>query len=305
MAANLVSWRTAWHTALYSDSGFFRTSRPADHFRTSAHIETFAAAIAELARRIGAATIVDLGAGGGELLLALHGILPDVELVGVEVAGRPAGLPDGIGWRHDLPDRVDGLLIANEWLDNLPCVVVEVGDDAVVRELLVDAATGQEVVGQALDSPWQREWWPLAEAGARAELGGPRDEAWADAVARVNGTAVAIDYGHLRGDRPTFGSLRSYAHGREVDVQPDGSRDVTADVAVDAVAAAVGGRLVRQRDALADLGITGTRPPIALAHTDPAAYVRALSQATEAAELTERGGLGDFWWIVTETGEKS
>lgn len=39
-------------------------------------------------------------------------------------------------------------------------------------------------------------------------------------------------------------------------------------------------------------------PPLALASTDPAAYVRALSGAGEAAELTARGGLGDFGWLL-------
>jgi SAM-dependent MidA family methyltransferase len=300
VAAHLVSWRTAWDTALYGDDGFFRTSRPADHFRTSAHVGTFARAVAELARRAGAATVVDLGAGGGELLVALRPLLPDVELVGVELATRPDRLPDDISWTSELPDRVAGLVIANEWLDNLPCAVVERDPDGVDREVLVDPATGVEALGDVHDSSWLRRWWTLTEPGERAEDGAPRDEAWADVVARVDGVAVAIDYGHVGADRPPFGTLRSYADGREVDVRPDGSRDVTAHVAVDAVAAAVGGRLVRQRDALAELGVDGGRPPIELAHDDPAAYVRALSRAGESAELTSRGGLGDFWWIVTD-----
>lgn len=300
MTAHTVPWRTAWEAALYGPDGFFRTSRPGDHFRTSAHIGTFAAAIAELARRARASTVVDLGCGGGELLIALRQLLTDVELIGVEVAERPAALPDDIRWQADLPERIDGLLIANEWLDNLPCHVVELDDAGTVREVLVDPATGAERLGERHDSPWLRQWWPLIEAGDRAEVGDVRDMAWADAVSRVDGTAIAIDYGHRRDDRPPFGSLRSYAAGREVDVLPDGSRDVTADVAVDAVAAAVGGRLVRQRDALADLGVGGTRPPIQLAHDDPAEYVRALSRAGEAAELVT-SGLGDFWWIVTDT----
>jgi SAM-dependent MidA family methyltransferase len=302
MAAHLVPWQTAWDAALYAEGGFFRTSRPADHFRTSAHVATFAVAVAELARQAAATTVVDLGAGGGELLTALHGLLPsDVELIGVEVAARPASLPADVAWTSELPEHVSGLVIANEWLDNLPCPVVERDDHGTVREVLVDPLTGAEALGDAHDSPWLRRWWPLAGAGERAEDGGARDAAWADVVARVDGLAVAIDYGHVLADRPPFGSLRSYADGREVDVRPDGSRDVTADVAVDAVAAAVGGRLVRQRDALAELGVDAGRPPIDLAHDDPAAYVRALSRAGEAAELTSRGGLGDFWWIVTDT----
>ncbi|MET0822564.1 MAG: SAM-dependent methyltransferase [Aeromicrobium sp.] len=300
MAAHLVSWQAAWDAALYADGGFFRTVRPADHFRTSAHLWTFARAVAELARRTDAATVVDLGAGGGELLAALRPLLPDVGLVGVEVASRPDGLPDDVAWTSGLPDRVDGLLIANEWLDNIPCPVVERDAEGSDRVVLVDPSTGEEALGEVHDSAWMRRWWTLTAPGERAEDGSARDAAWADAVARVDGVAVAIDYGHVLPDRPPFGTLRSYAGGREVEVRPDGSRDVTAHVAVDAVAAAVDGRLVRQRDALAELGVDGRRPPLDQARTDPAGYVRALSGAGEAAELTSRGGLGDFWWIVTD-----
>lgn len=296
-----LPWRRAWHEALYAEDGFFRRSRPADHFRTSAHVATFATAVAELARRTGAATVVDLGAGGGELLTGLRAELPDVRLVGVEVADRPADVPADVVWQRELPERIDGLLIANEWLDNVPCDVVELDDHDVPRELLVDPATGEETLGSPHGSAWLREWWPLSEPGQRAEVGSARDVVWADAVSRVHGTAVAIDYGHLRDDRPPFGSLRSYVGGREVDVRPDGSRDVTAHVAVDSVARAAGGTLLRQRDALLRLGVDGARPPLDLAHRDPGAYVRALARAGEAGELLARGGLGDFWWIVTDT----
>ena len=82
---------------------------------------------------------------------------------------------------------------------------------------------------------------------------------------------------------------------------PDGSRDVTAHVAVDAVAARTGATLVRQRDALAELGVDGTRPPLDLATADPPAYVAALARASESAELRARGGWGDFWWLTTDT----
>jgi SAM-dependent MidA family methyltransferase len=134
-------------------------------------------------------------------------------------------------------------------------------------------------------------------------VGTTRDEAWADVVRRlVRGVAVAIDYGHTRDSRPALGSLRSYRDGHEVDVLPDGSRDVTAHLAVDAVAARVGGVVRRQRDVLRELGVTGTRPPLGLATSEPAAYVAALSQASEAAELTAVGGLGDFWWVQTVRG---
>jgi SAM-dependent MidA family methyltransferase len=87
-----------------------------------------------------------------------------------------------------------------------------------------------------------------------------------------------------------------------VEVLPDGSRDLTAHVAVDAVADRVGGRLRSQRDALRELGVSGARPALALATSDPATYVRELARATEAAELTATGGLGEFYWVVSSTG---
>jgi len=204
--------------------------------------------------------------------------------------------------------------VANEWLDNIPCHVVEVDGSGTPRIVHVDPATGRETLGAPLTdravpagvAAWCEQWWPLAgrEPGARAEVGTTRDGAWADVVRRVTrGVSVAVDYGHTAQTRPPSGTLRSYRDGQEVDVLPDGSRDVTAHVAVDAVAARVAGAVVRQREALRSLGVDGTRPELALATSDPQGYVRALSRATEAAELTEETGLGGFSWVVSTQGD--
>ncbi|MGN6577577.1 MAG: SAM-dependent methyltransferase, partial [Nocardioides sp.] len=160
----------------------------------------------------------------------------------------------------------------------------------------VEPGTGEESLGQPLThatvapglAPWCDTWWPLDpdEPGTRAEVGSTRDGAWADVVGRVTrGLALAVDYGHSRESRPPFGSLRSYRDGAEVDLLPDGSRDVTAHIAVDAVAARVEGAVLTQREALRRLGVSGARPDLDSASTDPAGYVAALSAATEAAEL--------------------
>jgi SAM-dependent MidA family methyltransferase len=301
-----VPWRDAWNDALYGPDGFFRHSRPTDHFRTSVtSSDVFAEAIARLARGAGLDAVVDLGAGGGELLARLHGIDPGLRLTGVELASRPE-LPGDIGWTDELPSTIDGLLIAHEWLDNIPCEVVELDDRGMLRLVEVEPDTGAEHLGDPVDSTWLDQWWPQivsgdAEPGSRAEIGAPRDDAWADAVGRVHGIALAVDYGHTADGRPPFGSLASFANGQEVDVLPDGSRDVTAHVAVDAVSARVGATLERQRDALGRLGVDGTRPSLDLATSDPAAYVHALARASESAELRARGGWGDFWWLTTDT----
>ncbi|MGW0967921.1 SAM-dependent methyltransferase [Streptomyces sp. NPDC002516] len=143
---------------------------------------------------------------------------------------------------------------------------------------------------------------PAPAQGARAEIGLPRDLAWASAVSALDrGLAVAVDYAHFAAGRPPFGTLTGFREGRETAPVPDGSCDITAHVALDACALP-GGRVVTQRAALRALGVSGARPPLALASTDPAAYVRALAGAGQAAELTAPGGLGDFGWLLQPVG---
>ncbi|CAM5258076.1 hypothetical protein SALBM217S_09970 [Streptomyces griseoloalbus] len=75
-------------------------------------------------------------------------------------------------------------------------------------------------------------------AGARRS-GSARDHAWTAAVATLErGAAVAVDYAHGAGARPPFGTLTAFREGRETEPVPDGSRDLTAHVALDACAAA-------------------------------------------------------------------
>lgn len=307
-----LTWREAMQQALYGPDGFFRRERPADHFRTSVHAsDQFAAALAHLAVVTDAEIVIDIGAGRGELLTALARRLPSLDLVGIELAPRPTELAGTVDWTDEMPDGVArALVVANEWLDNVPVDVAEVDSDGLARLVLVDPATGEEALGEPVtgeDARWLAEWWPIAgtETGRRAEIGHPRDAAWAAAVARVgSGLMIAADYCHQRDDRPPYGTLSAYRDGRAVPAIPDGSRDVTAHVALDACAAA--GRsagaaatlLTSQRQALRRLGVDAGLPPHDLAVTDPMAYVAALSRASEAAELLDSAGFGAFGWLV-------
>ncbi|MFD3517841.1 SAM-dependent methyltransferase [Streptomyces sp. NPDC058657] len=314
-------WREATEEALYGAGGFYlRPQGPAGHFRTSVHASPlFAGAVARLLHETyvslgepaGGIDLVDIGAGHGELLTGVLAALPagsggfEVRAYAVERAARPPGLDPRIEWLSCPPERVTGLVFANEWLDNVPVDVAEADEAGTVRYVEVGPdgteRLGAEVAGP--DARWLERWWPVAgRPGHRAEIGLPRDEAWADAVATLlAGRAVAVDYAHVRDARPAFGTLTGFASGREVRPVPDGSCDVTSHVALDACAARHPGAsvLTTQREELRRLGVTGVRPPLSLASTDPAGYVRALAAAGEAAELVGRGGLGDFGWLTT------
>lgn len=305
-----VSWREATERALYGENGFYRRNLGARHFRTSVEASpSFAAAIRALAPAV--ESIVDVGAGSGRLLADLRVLDPRPRLTAVEIGPRPDGLDPAIEWRHTLPESISGLVVANEWLDNVPVDVVEQTTRGP-RYVLVDSRTGAERLGDppgAEDDAWLRRWWPLAEVGARAEVGRPRDEAWAGVIRRLTGgVAVAVDYAHRLGNRPAIGTLAGYRDGRVVAPVPDGSCDITAHVALDACAAA--GRaagaadsvLTTQRDALRALGIRGERPPVELARTDPRGYVAALRRAGEEGELLDADGLGGFGWLVQSVG---
>src|SRR4051795_3264543 len=101
-------WREAMADALYGPTGFYRSSgAPARHFRTSGHASPlWIDAIAELARRVDAElgepvgfTVVDMGAGGGELIGALATTAPERwSLVGVDIAPRPVGVAERVQW---------------------------------------------------------------------------------------------------------------------------------------------------------------------------------------------------------------
>ncbi|MET8201205.1 SAM-dependent methyltransferase [Micromonospora taraxaci] len=366
-----LAWRDAMSRALYGPDGFFVAGTgPADHFRTSVHASpAFASALLRLIVEVDTALghpyrldVVDVGAGRGELLRALVGLAARpslrerVHFTAVEYAPRPDNLPVEINWTDEIPCEINGVLLATEWLDNVPLDVAVHTEDGW-RYVLVDPTSGTESIGGPVspaDLDWLTNWWPhptsppraargltspdatsTSESGFgaarpaqgssltarsrpgcpetphrnRAEIGRTRDEAWATAVGRIDrGLAVAVDYGHLRESRPVDGTLTGYRGGRQVPPVPDGSADVTAHVAMDSVASAgaevarCAYSLVSQSEALRTLGADGGRPPLSLAGSDPAGYVRALAAASAVAELTDPAGLGGHWWLRQPVG---
>jgi SAM-dependent MidA family methyltransferase len=315
-----LTWRAAMQHALYGEDGFYLRERPSGHFRTSVSASAaFAEAVLTLLSRIDAELgspdrldLVDIGAGEGALVTRVleaadPGLRARLRITAVDLSPRPDGLPEHIAWRSRIPSGIEGLAIANEWLDNVPLDVAEQTADGP-RLVLVDTATGEERLGDRVsdaDCAWLERWWPLCRIGSRAEIGCPRDAAWAAVLARLRrGRAVAIDYAHPVDNRPFHGTLTGYRDGAVVAPIPDGTCDITAHVALDACseagrrAGAISTGLSTQRDVLRSLGVTGTRPSIDLARVDPRAYLRALARASEEGELIDPHGLGGFGWLT-------
>lgn len=317
-----LTWRAAMEQALYGENGFYLRECPSGHFRTSVGASpVFAEAVLRELIAVDdalgnppAVDLVDIGAGEGELAAGVLSAAPPelrsrLRVTGVDLASRPARLPGEIGWAAAVPDGICGLVVANEWLDNVPVDVAEQTADGP-RLILVDPATGAERLGdrpQETDLAWLSCWWPMRAVGERAEIGRPRDEAWTTVIVRLaRGRAIAIDYAHPVDDRPPYGTLTGYRDGAAVAPVPDGSCDITAHVALDACAAA-GERagaattaLTTQRQALRALGVTGTRPPVDLARTDPRGYLQTLARSSQEAELIAPEGLGGFGWLTQD-----
>lgn len=223
-----------------------------------------------LARTGQRVTVTDVGAADGTLLRQLIDLWPDdlravTDWRAVDVRERPIGLDPRVTWlQGDIIDvaaaqrSVPGMVVAHELLDDIPCDIVEPDDEGTLHLVLVDAATGVESMGPALDdaegcarwgidgtelADWCATWWPREEPAARIEVGRARDIAWRSIRSLVtDGLAIAVDYGHVLVDRSAGrwdgGTLAGYVDGRPTSPVPDGSRNLTAHVALDACAAA-------------------------------------------------------------------
>jgi SAM-dependent MidA family methyltransferase len=282
-----MRFRAAMQEALYGPEGFFTRALPASHFLTSAQSPLFARALSRLIGSLDEQLghpdpldVVDVGAGGGELLANLKPLLP----------GRARLHPVEFG--DSIPSGIVGLLLATEWLDNVPLDLASEG------RYLHD---GEPV--DADDDAWIERWWPSPKG--IVEIGRTRDEAWAQAVGHLKrGIALTVDYGHFLGTRPGAPTLAGFRDGREVEPLLDGTTDLTCHVSIDSAATATGlpWHVMTQREALHWLGVSGTRPPLELAHRDPLEYMRALAEASEAATLTDPNGFGRHWWLLHPLG---
>jgi len=275
--------------------------------------------------------VVDAGAGSGSLLRPLIAELGhdrcDFHAVEASPAAREA-LGEVVGPDHvhtgldGLPERFDGVVIANELLDNLPvALAVRSGEGWIERWV---GSTGDRLGLVTVPARPEVAVWCDAYAGKVAEGGMVEVELaasrWvADALGRVgSGALVVIDYGGTAEElepRRTQGTLRTY---RKHHLGPDplsepGATDVTVDVnftAMLAAAEAAGAtaRLHRQDDFLEDLGLRRVvadlrRRELELArseHTMERLKIR--SEKTNAETLLHPRGLGDFRVMVAIVG---
>lgn len=219
------TWKQAWDSALYGPGGYLR-AHPVTLERERNETVEF------LADRIRSHSACALLGAAGMLAPELSALAPEVSL------------------RPDLPQGFEGIVVAVDWLSHVPTHVVQCDDDGRPRIVHVDPVSGQESLGLVLTdagvppslSEWLDQHWPLSGDFARAEIGTTREAAWRDVVrCLTSGEALALERGHLLEDRPHDGSLRTPD---DTPLIPDGTRDLAAAVALDAVAAASGSQLL-------------------------------------------------------------
>jgi SAM-dependent MidA family methyltransferase len=179
--------------------------------------------VGEVAERLGAYRVLEVGAGSGRLAVGLLQALPpdllperylvletsaDLRKVQRELIARQApGLIDRVTWLDHPPlEPWRGVLIANEVLDALPAERFRIGE-AAVEQLCVTVSEGSfawtmrpapEELESAVRQVERGLEQPFAP-GFRSEIR-PRLPAWIDAVCSSLdcGLALFIDYGYPR-----------------------------------------------------------------------------------------------------------
>lgn len=272
--------------------GFYRHSEPYDHFTTAVQSGSIALDLAPYLHQLLSSTreftVVDVGAGRGGLLMQLLTMIPehrinDIRLIALDLRSRPAELPESIQWwqgdaRLTCKELAlgPGLLIAHEFLDDIPCELVEVDDHGQARTVMCDS-TGQGMeLGMPLKGPvddreidWLEHWWPATRPLMRVEVGSSRDQAWRSLTGWLTeGFAIAMDYAHVKSDRESglwdAGTMLGYSRGRAVPPRICQHMNLTAHVAIDAVAQAASG--------------------------------------SPRTQLIQQGPTPDFWWLIQTYG---
>lgn len=191
-------------------------------------------------------TVVDAGAGPGTLARSVLAARPEcgdaLRYVAVEISpGQRERHPDAVESMATMPtEPLDGVVIANELLDNLPFRLAVV--DQGWREAFVDVGTDGrfvEVLSAPID-PAPTFLPATAQFGARAPLVDRAAAFVAEARRLVrSGSVVAIDYGTpitaMLAGRPYRDWMRTYRGNERGDhyLAAPGTQDITIDVPID------------------------------------------------------------------------
>lgn len=315
-----IPFESFMELALYDSEGFFggpvlRSQKGGD-FMTSPEVsllfgETVASWVRSERNRIGEPfQLVEVAAGSGSLLRGVLSVL-EVEAVAVEVSPAAASsLSELVPVSAELPDRIRGVVIANELLDNMPMALAQrVG--GVWRERWVGADEGALVF---VDRSPRRE----VEAWLEAYAGPVSDGGWVevqlearrwltDVIGRLEaGALLLFDYGDITENllgRRRDGTLRTYRahHLGPHPLEEPGETDITADVNFSALLdLASETTLHRQDDFLASWGLRDRlgrlrRSELEAARAgDEMERLRLRTLKTEAETLLHPRGLGDF-----------
>jgi SAM-dependent MidA family methyltransferase len=317
--------------ALYdSEGGFFTTAggagRSGADFLTSPEVgPLFGAVIAGALdtwwRALGQPdpfVVVEAGAGRGALARSVRVAEPActaaLRYVAVERSDALRAQHEGVAGvesRADLPtERFDGVLLANELLDNLPFrllewsggtwrdVAVGVDDDDRLVETTIDADEATVAIASALvPDPAPGSRIPLQEQAT----------AWLRRALPLvdRGRVVVIDYADVTPSlarRPAGDWLRTYRGHRRggPPLEALGTQDLTCEVAVDQLAAVEAPTVDRSQaeflraHGLSDLVDEGRRVWEERAAVGDLAAMRARSRVGEAEALTDPTGLGAF-----------
>lgn len=219
-----------------------------------------------------------------------------------------AAVPEALGHPGGAPAAVQGIVIGNELLDNLP---VRLARRAEARwEELCVSATGDGLgwAGAALDEPTGARLDALVPDAEFGDVVPVADEArrWVGEACALlaEGRVVLFDYGAesaALARRPAWEWLRTYRdHGDAGDplVEP-GTKDVTCEVPIDQLDHPPPDEVTTQRaflrrHGIEDLVAEGRRIWTERAHLGDLEALAARSRVREADALCDRDGMGSF-----------
>ena len=239
---------------------------------------------------------MEIGCGDGRILAECAAINPQLSQTGIDLRQKNNQWQthrarwDGETWIGDdflVAEPV--LLVAIEWLDDVPATVATVNPAGQPVAL---GPTGDTAALSPADQRWLARWWPGLAPWERAVIGRSRDRAWQWFAQRLapGSLLVSIDYGHTAARRPSDGGLTAHAAGAQV--IPGVGVNVTAGVAIDSLATTVEAtgaqRLWRER--LRNL------PDGFWPHPD--GVLARLAHRSQEALLRAPHRFGDFWLVA-------